>query len=68
MERVMTSSAATLAFLDTNIWLYAFITGQDPAKNQKAVALIASINTIFISTQVVNEVCTNMLRKQNSSE
>lgn len=64
----MTTSSATPAFLDTNIWLYAFIAGQDTVKNQKAVTLIATTTTIFVSTQVINEVCTNMLRKQNSSE
>jgi predicted nucleic acid-binding protein len=68
MEYVMTAPSATLAFLDTNIWLYAFIAGQDPVKNQKAITLIASTSTIFVSTQVINEVCPNMLRKQNSSE
>ncbi|WP_167857283.1 PIN domain-containing protein [Candidatus Chloroploca mongolica] len=30
------------AFLDTNVWLYAFITGQDPKKQQQAGALITS--------------------------
>ena len=64
----MTAFNTTSAFVDTNIWLYAFIAGQDPAKHQKAINLIVTTNTIFVSTQVINEVCTNLLHKQNSSE
>jgi predicted nucleic acid-binding protein len=50
-------------FLDTNIWLYAFITGQDPTKTQKAKHLLATAQEIVLSTQVINEMCVNLLRK-----
>ncbi len=56
------------AFLDSNVWLYAFITGQDPHKTTKALHLINSLSTIFVSTQVINEVCVNLLRKQSIPE
>ena len=49
-------------FVDTNIWLYAFITGQDPAKTHKAQHLLATAQEIVLSTQVVNEICVNLLR------
>lgn len=64
----MTTSDRSPAFLDTNVWLYAFIDGQDPVKNHQAVAQIKATPVIFLSTQVINEVCTNMIRRKNSSE
>jgi predicted nucleic acid-binding protein len=60
--------STTVVFLDSNVWLYAFIRGQDPKKTLQAKALIASSASICLSTQVVNEVCVNLLRKQNASE
>jgi predicted nucleic acid-binding protein len=56
------------AFLDTNIWLYAFISGQDSVKAHKAQALIAATQPLFLSTQVINEVCTNLIRKEHTPE
>ena len=58
----------TEAFIESNVWLYAFITGQDPVKTQKAIQVINSTSRIVISTQVINEVCANLLRKQHTSE
>lgn len=60
--------STTEAFLDSNVWLYAFIKGQDPNKTTKSIILINSLSTIFVSTQVINEVCVNLLRKQSASE
>jgi len=49
-------------FIDTNIWLYAFIDSQD--KNKHAVAnQIVQKNKVVISTQVINEICVNLLKK-----
>ena len=52
-------------FVDSNIWLYAFVQGADTDdKHQKSKALIlANKETIAVSTQVVNEVCVNLLKK-----
>jgi len=50
-------------FVDSNLWLYGIIEGDDPAKHQAAAALIASISAPVVSTQVVNEVCSNAVRK-----
>lgn len=58
---------ATLCFVDTNVWLYAFIEGEDAAKSAHASGLIQQDN-ICLSTQVVNEVCVNLLKKAKFSE
>lgn len=53
-------------FIDSNIWLYALIqSGTDTEKRPKAKACIVQENEIIISTQVVNEVCVNLMRKAN---
>lgn len=54
-------------FIDTNIWLYAFIKTDDPAKTEQAQRLIRSVNPV-ISTQVVNEICINLSRKAGFTE
>jgi predicted nucleic acid-binding protein len=53
--------------LDTNVWLYAFIRTQDKGKNKIACELIRD-STTLISTQVINEVCVNLISKTNMSE
>jgi len=57
-----------MVFIDTNIWLYAFIRSQDQTKTQKAKALITSNILISVSVQVINEVCVNVLRKEKLPE
>ncbi len=54
-------------FVDTNVWLYAFIESEDAAKSARASGLIQQGN-IRLSTQVVNEVCVNLLKKAKFSE
>lgn len=55
------------AFIDSNIWLYAFITGQDTSKSQIARSLVKAVPSIVISTQVINEVCVNLIKKEHFS-
>ena len=53
-------------FIDSNIWLYALIEEQqerDKPKHKLAKQLITHHETIQMSTQVVNEVCINLMRK-----
>ncbi len=50
-------------FIDSNIWLYALIEDDGFEKHHKAKQRIANMENIIISTQVVNEVCVNLLRK-----
>src|SRR3954468_21099986 len=62
------SASSSLAFIDTNIWLYAFSTSQDKLKSQQAKALLRRTPQIALSTQVVNEVSVNLLRKFQADE
>ena len=56
-------------FVDSNIWLYAFIQSKgDQEKRVKAKACIVDADEIVISTQVVNEVCINLMRKGNKDD
>lgn len=55
-------------FIDTNIWLYAFNNGQDVQKTARAQQIIRQTPQIVISSQIVNEICNNMLRKFGVSE
>jgi len=54
-------------FIDSNIWLYAFIQGNTPSKTAISRTLIETSRPI-ISTQVINEVCVNLLRRAKFSE
>jgi len=54
-------------FVDTNIWLYAFIEADDTTKSAIARALIQESEPL-VSTQVINEVCVNLLRRANFTE
>ena len=56
-----------VVFIDTNIWLYAFIRTQDADKHGIAAQLVQSDN-IVISTQIINEVCINLIKKAGFSE
>jgi len=56
-----------LCFIDTNIWLYAFISSQDKWKNSIASQVISD-HDIIVSTQVVNEISVNLLRKADVCE
>ena len=54
-----------LSFIDANVWLYAFLQDQD--KSATAKTLIRS-SEVVISTQVINEVCVNLIRKARFDE
>lgn len=60
-------------FIDSNIWLYRLLADQDPdphedaRKRSIAIALTDS-EGIFISTQVINEVCINVIRQTSLNE
>jgi predicted nucleic acid-binding protein len=55
-------------FIDTNIWLYAFSDSQDTHKTQRAKLLVRRTPQIALSTQIVNEVTFNLLRKFQANE
>ncbi|HQC73263.1 MAG TPA: PIN domain-containing protein [Candidatus Competibacteraceae bacterium] len=54
------------AFIDSNVWLYAFMDESSP-KHAPAKALIEQ-DRVVLSTQVVNEVCNNLIRKAGYTE
>jgi len=60
-------SQMRLSFVDTNIWLYAFIPSQDPNKSAKAKAIIQQ-SDIIISSQIINEICINLIKKAQFDE
>jgi len=49
-------------FIDTNIWLYAFLETQHTEKSIIARSAIRE-KEITISTQIINEVCVNLIKK-----
>ena len=53
-------------FVDSNIWLYAFMDDTSP-KHARALQIIDSAG-IVLSTQVLNEVCSNLIRKAHYTE
>lgn len=57
----MSAVLRTEAFVDSNVWLYAFL-GDTPAKQQVARSLLSTVDAV-ISSQVVNEVSANLIRK-----
>lgn len=61
------SSQPTTYFVDSNIWLYAFNRKQDERKHQQAKNIV-SRESVWISTQVINEVCKNLIQKANFDE
>ncbi len=63
----MSESSLVNSFLDSNAWLYAFLESQDQRKSTIARQLIND-NVFIISTQVINEVCVNLIRKANFDE
>ena len=63
----MPDSNPVSCFIDTNVWLYAFVESQDGDKARIAKELIEN-NQPAISAQVVNEVCVNLIRLSDISE
>jgi len=57
----------SLYFIDTNIWLYSFIQSQDTDKTQIARKIIKECE-IVISTQIINEMCVNLIKKAKFPE
>lgn len=56
-----------LCFIDTNIFIYAFLETQDEWKTEVSKKLIEE-NDIVLSIQVINEICVNLLKSKLFSE
>ncbi len=63
----MPETNETRCFLDTNIWLYAFVAGQDQEKSHTAKGIIQS-DDIVVSVQVINEISINLIKKAKFDE
>lgn len=59
--------APPLCFADSNIWLYTLLDNQDAQKANLAKLAIQQ-NSIVVSTQVINEICANLIRKAKFDE
>ena len=56
-----------VAFIDTNIWLYAFIDTGDTEKSSQAKKILTQTEPI-LSVQVINEICVNLIKKADFTE
>ena len=56
----------TASLVDSNVWLYAFIDQNEPQKLARARQLIRQSEPV-VSTQILNEVCYNLMRKAGFS-
>src|SRR5262245_34429308 len=54
-------------FLDTSIWLHALLKNSTAEKIESAQALI-NMQPAIVSTQVINEVCTELLKRRKLGE
>ena len=58
-----------ICLVDSNIWLYAFIESQDAGKSSIARSVIQNKDiSIAVSTQIINELCVNLIKKADFSE
>ena len=62
------SDRASICFIDSNIWLYTFISNSKEKQKSEIAKQIVLANNIAISTQVINEVCVNLIKKAKFSE
>lgn len=58
---------SSVCFVDSNIWLYAFIAAQHTEKSRIAKQIIEQCE-IWLSSQVINELCVNLIKKAGFSE
>lgn len=63
----MPDESAGECFVDSNVWLYAFIDADDPQKSATARQLLQTATPV-VSTQVINEVSVNLLRRAAFTE
>lgn len=66
MKGINSIPRGSLCFIDTNIWLYAFIM-TEKEKNEIALRVIEDFE-IVMSNQIINEMCVNLIKKMNFPE
>ncbi|MEQ9482915.1 PIN domain-containing protein [Coleofasciculus sp. F4-SAH-05] len=62
------SEASGRYLIDTNIWLYALLQTESGTDKQKIARSIIESKNAVVSTQVINEVCVNLIKKALMSE
>jgi predicted nucleic acid-binding protein len=60
-------------FIDSNIWLYRFLADQDPdpqedARKRSIAIALTDAEGIIVSTQVINEVCSVLIKRASLNE
>jgi predicted nucleic acid-binding protein len=55
-------------FVDSNCWLYLYLSEQDPSKRDRLLDCLASCERPIISTQVLTEIGANLCKKARASE
>ncbi|MCE7920481.1 MAG: PIN domain-containing protein [Chloroflexi bacterium CFX1] len=60
-------SGKPVVFVDTNIWLYAFLDTGEEEKSARAKTLLRDADPM-LSVQVVNEICVNLIKKAGFNE
>jgi predicted nucleic acid-binding protein len=60
-------------FIDSNIWLYRFLADQDPnpeedARKRNISIALTDAEGIIVSTQVINEVCSVLIKRASFNE
>ncbi len=58
---------ADAVFIDSNIWLYALVESDDPM-HKIAKEMIQRVEMTVVSSQVISEVCVNLLRTARQTE
>ncbi|MCC6298077.1 MAG: PIN domain-containing protein [Anaerolineales bacterium] len=56
-----------VAFVDTNIWLYAFLDTGEADKSSRAREILSQSEPV-LSVQVINEICVNLIKKADFTE
>jgi predicted nucleic acid-binding protein len=62
-----------LIFIDSNVWLYRLLANQDPnpledTRKRNTAITLTEAEGIVVSTQVINEVCSVLMRRGSLNE
>lgn len=69
-SRLAATKSMPTVCLDTNVWFYALAApaGDERRKHLAARCLIEDVASAFVTPQIINELCANLLRKRAWSE
>lgn len=57
-----------MQFVDSNLWIHGLIKGDDSVRHRLVAEWMRGITAPVVSTQVVNEVCANAVRKARNDQ